>query len=171
MGKTSLARRCVQHQIVTQSDPSRIDVSLLSVQRQGGSILQLHLWDIPSVESQKQRTPILYANARVCLIVVDVSAAASFGKTSSSAYGLFLIHHNPTKDEAVLWKKDVDRRNMGLSCVLIANKSDLAATRGVVDRVDTFARQHGFGAWFKTSAKENVGLQDVLRYIVNQTQE
>lgn len=57
---------------------------------------------------------------------------------------------------------------MGIECVLIVNKADLAEKRGGVEGIDRFARINGFAAWFRTSALENTGLQEVLRYLIKE---
>lgn len=60
---------------------------------------------------------------------------------------------------------------MGLNCALIVSKSDLSTKRASVEAIDGFARKHGFVAWFKTSALENTGLNEVLKYVISSQQQ
>lgn len=88
VGKTWLVKRCVQHPVVDGGkrgggvvEGNRLEVSLLSVRgKNDGDVMQLHLWDVPSTETQTGRTPILYTGARLCLIVADITNQSSFGE-------------------------------------------------------------------------------------------
>ena len=50
--------------------------------------------------------------------------------------------------------------------VLLANKCDLPDQTVDKSQLDAFCKEHGFVAWFETSAKENKNIEDAVKGLV-----
>lgn len=53
-----------------------------------------------------------------------------------------------------------------LPVVLLANKCDLPEAVVRRDMLDDFCKEHGFTAWYETSAKNNTNIEDSVRGLV-----
>lgn len=155
-GKTSIIKRYV-HQFFSQHYRATIgvDFALKVLNWDADTIVRLQLWDIAGQERFGNMTRVYYKEAVGCFIVFDVTRASTF--------------------EAVTkWKSDLDSKvqlpdGSPVPCVLLANKCD-QAKEGLVNntsQMDEFCREKGFVAWFETSAKENVNIDESARYLVN----
>ena len=52
--------------------------------------------------------------------------------------------------------------------ILLANKCDLPGVEVDKDKLDRFCEEHGFAAWFLTSAQNNTGVDDAMHHLVEQ---
>lgn len=50
--------------------------------------------------------------------------------------------------------------------ILLANKSDLSSSEIDKEKLDKFCEDNGFLAWFGTSAKDNVGIEEAMSFLV-----
>lgn len=155
-GKTSIIKRYV-HQFFSQHYRATIgvDFALKVLNWDADTIVRLQLWDIAGQERFGNMTRVYYKEAVGCFIVFDVTRASTF-------------------DAVTKWKSDLDSKvqlpdGSPVPCVLLANKCD-QAKEGLVNntsQMDEFCREKGFVAWFETSAKENVNIDESARYLVN----
>ncbi|KAJ1914978.1 hypothetical protein IWQ60_008598 [Tieghemiomyces parasiticus] len=112
-------------------------------------------------------TRVYYKEALGALLVYDVTNPDSF-------------------DGVEKWKRDLDDKvtlptvfggGGPVPAVLLANKCDLAAgtnhlpPRQSTRQLDRFCADHGFLAWFPTSAKENSNLEEAVRCLVDRLLE
>lgn len=53
-------------------------------------------------------------------------------------------------------------------CVIVFSQCDLSSEGflGNVSQLDDYCRDKGFAAWFETSAKENIGIDEAARRLV-----
>ena len=56
--------------------------------------------------------------------------------------------------------------NAPLPVVLLANKCDLPDPAVNKEQLDAFCKEHGFVAWFETSAKENKNIEESVKGLV-----
>ena len=69
------------------------------------------------------------------------------------------------------WKREIDSKvrlpnNAPLPVVLLANKCDLPNPAVNKDQLDAFCKEHGFVAWFETSAKDNKNIEESVKGLV-----
>ncbi|KAL3889019.1 hypothetical protein ACJMK2_001454 [Sinanodonta woodiana] len=154
-GKTSIIKRYV-HQFFSQHYRATIgvDFALKVLNWDADTIVRLQLWDIAGQERFGNMTRVYYKEAVGAFIVFDVTRASTF--------------------EAVTkWKNDLDSKvqlsdGTAVPCVLLANKCD-QAKEGLVSNaahMDEFCKENGFTAWFETSAKENINIDESARFLV-----
>ena len=152
-GKTSIANRAVQ-QIFTGNSESTVGAAFLSkVFTVDGTTVKLDIWDTGGAEKYRSLAPMYYRDARVAIIVFDVSQPSSLA-------------------EATSWLRDV--RQHGRSDVVLvgaANKIDLAEQRKVsANDVEEWQYSNSLELVVETSAKTGVGVarlfEEVCRIIL-----
>ncbi|XP_021932072.1 ras-related protein Rab-44 isoform X2 [Zootermopsis nevadensis] len=154
-GKTSIIKRYV-HQFFSQHYRATIgvDFALKVLNWDANTIIRLQLWDIAGQERFGNMTRVYYKEAVGAFVVFDVTRAATF-------------------DAVVKWKQDLDAKvqlpdGTSIPCVLLANKCD-QQKEGIVNspsKMDEYCKDWGFTAWFETSAKENINIEDAARSLV-----
>jgi len=149
-GKTSLIRRYVDGSFSEGYQATiGVDFAHKLVDVSEDLCIDLQLWDVSGEERFAAATTFYYAEAVGALIVFDAA-------------------RTQTLETAATWKKDVDAmaRTAGavpLPCVLVGNKIDVAAADA-----DAFAVEHGFTAFFGTSAKEGIGVREAIEVLMRQ---
>ncbi|XP_022173772.1 ras-related protein Rab-38-like isoform X1 [Myzus persicae] len=156
-GKTSIIKRYV-HKFFSQHYRATIgvDFALKSLEWDSNTVIRLQLWDIAGQERFGNMTRVYYKDALGAFVVFDVTRPATF--------------------EAVAkWKQDLDAKvsledGSPIPCVLLANKCD-ETKEGMVNsiaKMDEFCKENMFTAWYETSAKENVHIDDAAKTLVTQ---
>jgi len=69
------------------------------------------------------------------------------------------------------WKEDIDAKvtlqdEKPIPVVLLANKCDLVKTPCSEEIMNEYIKEHGFAAWFATSAKENINITEAVNTLV-----
>ena len=69
------------------------------------------------------------------------------------------------------WKREIDSKvqlpnGKNIPVVLLANKCDLPDPAVDKSQLDAFCKEHGFVAWFETSAKENKNIEEAVKGLV-----
>ncbi|CAI8024000.1 Ras-related protein Rab-32 [Geodia barretti] len=154
-GKTSIIKRYV-HQFFSPHYRATIgvDFALKVLNWDNSTTIRLQLWDIAGQERFGNMTRVYYKEAVGAFVVFDVTRLSTF--------------------EAVqMWKADLDNKVLlpngkAIPAVLLANKCDLASEGflGNINQLDDYCREKGFHAWFETSAKENIGIEEAARSLV-----
>nr|ABD65443.1 Rab32 [Suberites domuncula] len=154
-GKTSIIKRYV-HQFFSPHYRATIgvDFALKVLNWDNNTTIRLQLWDIAGQERFGNMTRVYYKEAVGAFVVFDVTRLSTF--------------------EAVqMWKADLDSKVLlpngkPIPAVLLANKCDLASEGflGNVNQLDEYCRDKNFHAWFETSAKENIGIDEAARSLV-----
>ncbi|KAK9505594.1 hypothetical protein O3M35_009606 [Rhynocoris fuscipes] len=101
-------------------------------------------------------TRVYYKEAVGAFIVFDVTRAATF-------------------EAVVKWKQDLDAKvqladGSPIPCVLLANKCD-QQKEGIVNnpsKMNEYIEEHKFTAWFETSAKENINIEEAAKTLVKE---
>lgn len=159
-GKTSIIKRYV-HQFFSPHYRATIgvDFALKVLSWDPETIIRLQLWDIAGQERFGNMTRVYYKEAVGAFIVFDVTRAATF-------------------DAVLKWKQDLDAKvtlpdGNPIPCVLLANKCD-QPKEGVANngaKIDEFVRENKFSAWFETSAKDNVNIDEAAKALVQKILE
>ncbi|XP_050538844.1 ras-related protein Rab-38 isoform X2 [Daktulosphaira vitifoliae] len=156
-GKTSIIKRYV-HQFFSQHYRATIgvDFALKVLNWDTNTIVRLQLWDIAGQERFGNMTRVYYKDALGAFVVFDVTRPATF-------------------DAVVKWKQDLDAKvsledGTPIPCVLLANKCDETKSGMVnsVAKMDEFCKENMFSAWYETSAKENIHIDDAAKTLVSQ---
>ncbi|CAB3382713.1 Hypothetical predicted protein [Cloeon dipterum] len=124
------------------------DFSLKQLRWNRTTKINLQLWDIAGHERYGYMTRVYYKYAVAAAVVFDVSRMETFQ----------LAHK---------WIQDIREKvslpdGSPIPIVLMANKSDL--TDGIIqtDVISRYCREYAIGAWFITSAKENVNIGECV---------
>ncbi|GCB86807.1 hypothetical protein scyTo_0027513, partial [Scyliorhinus torazame] len=155
VGKTSIIKRYV-HRLFSRNYRTTIsvDFALKVLPWDPSTLIRLQLWDIAGQERFGNVTRVYYKEAVGAFIVFDVS-------------------RNSTFDAVLKWKSDLDSKvklpnGEPIPAVLLANKcdeqwDDLENSPSMMDR---YCEENGFIAWFETSAKENINIDEATRFLV-----
>ncbi|KAF2879189.1 hypothetical protein ILUMI_26989 [Ignelater luminosus] len=156
-GKTSIIKRYV-HQFFSQHYRATIgvDFALKVLNWDANTLIRLQLWDIAGQERYGNMTRVYYKEAVGAFIVFDVTRVNTFESVAN-------------------WKADLDSKvqladGSPIPCVLLANKCD-QQKEGLVNnktKMDDYCKEKGFAAWYETSAKENINIDEAARTLVNQ---
>ncbi|KAI6645896.1 Ras-related protein Rab-32-like [Oopsacas minuta] len=157
-GKTSIIKRYV-HQFFTPHYRATIgvDFALKVLNWDQNTLVRLQLWDIAGQERFGNMTRVYYKEAVGAFVVFDLTRLSTF--------------------EAVTkWKADLDSKVLlsngkPIPAVLLANKCDLGSEefdKGTAQQLDTYCKEKGFLGWHKTSAKENIGIDDSAKCLVSE---
>ena len=94
-------------------------------------------------------------------------------KEAVGAFVVFDVTRSATFEAVQKWKNDIDVKvtlpdDRPIPVVLLANKCDLAPKDGFTqaDEMGRFCEEHGFAAWFETSAKDNIGIDKAAKFLV-----
>ncbi|KAF5305323.1 hypothetical protein FQR65_LT07749 [Abscondita terminalis] len=156
-GKTSIIKRYV-HQFFSQHYRATIgvDFALKVLNWENNTLIRLQLWDIAGQERYGNMTRVYYKEAVGAFIVFDVTRVNTFESVSN-------------------WKSDLDSKvqlsdGSPIPCVLLANKCDQQKEGPINNKskMDEYCKDKGFAAWYETSAKENINIDDAARTLVNQ---
>jgi len=156
-GKTSIIKRYV-HQFFSQHYRATIgvDFALKVLNWDANTLIRLQLWDIAGQERYGNMTRVYYKEAVGAFIVFDVTRVNTFESVSN-------------------WKADLDTKvqlpdGSPIPCVLLANKCD-QQKEGLINskpKMDDYCKEKGFTAWYETSAKENINIDEAARALVSQ---
>ncbi|GCC29524.1 ras-related protein Rab-38-like [Chiloscyllium punctatum] len=155
VGKTSIIKRYV-HQIFSQHYRATIgvDFALKVLHWEEDTIIRLQLWDIAGQERFGNMTRVYYREAVGAFIVFDVSRASTFEAVSK-------------------WKNDLDSKvrlqnGNPVPAILLANKCDQTkeGLSNTLPKMDQYCKENGFIAWFETSAKDNIHIEESARVLV-----
>ncbi|XP_072126877.1 ras-related protein Rab-38-like [Mobula birostris] len=155
VGKTSIIKRYV-HQIFSHHYRATIgvDFALKVLNWEEDTVVRLQLWDIAGQERFGNMTRVYYREAVGAFIVFDVSRASTFEAVSK-------------------WKSDLDSKvrlqnGRPVPAILLANKCDQAkdGLTSTLPKLDQFCKENGFIAWFETSAKDNIRIEESARLLV-----
>lgn len=156
VGKTSLIKRYV-HNIFTENYKSTIGVDFaLKVLNIDNKNVRIQLWDIAGQERFGNMTRVYYKEAVGAVVVYDVTRES-------------------TLTSATKWKTDIDTKltipgsDLPIPCILIGNKIDILPKSNPTlnETMDTYCKDEGYAAWFRTSAKTNIGIEPAIKHLVS----
>ncbi|XP_060537271.1 ras-related protein Rab-32 isoform X3 [Cylas formicarius] len=159
-GKTSIIKRYV-HRFFTQHYRATIgvDFALKVLHWDENTLIRLQLWDIAGQERYGNMTRVYYKEAVGAFIVFDVTRRNTFESVTN-------------------WKSDLDSKvqlpnGAPIPCVLLANKCD-QQEEGIITnpgKMDDYCAENGFTAWFETSARDNINIDEAAKSLVEKILE
>ncbi|KAF4532308.1 hypothetical protein B566_EDAN010809 [Ephemera danica] len=116
--------------------------------------INLQLWDIAGHERFGYMTRVYYKYAVAAAVVFDLSRIATFQSVQK-------------------WVTDIREKvtlpdGTAIPIVLLANKCDIPDAVVPTDAIKRFCRENNIAAWYITSAKQNVNIEDSMRFLVSQ---
>ena len=92
-------------------------------------------------------------------------------KYAIAAIIVFDLGRPATFESVIKWQRDLNEKVMlaneqPVPCVLLANKCDLSPGEIDKEKLDTYCQDNGFLAWFATSAKDNLNIEEAMSYLV-----
>jgi len=161
VGKSSVIRRYA-HGVFSMHYKATIgvDFALRVINWDDNTVVRMQLWDIAGQERFGNMTRVYYKEAVAAFVVFDVTRVGTF-------------------DAVAKWKADIDAKvqlpnGKPIPVVLLANKCDLAQKEGPVadsKQMDKYCEENGFVAWFETSAKDNINIDQAANFLVSQVME
>jgi Ras-related protein Rab-32 len=155
-GKTSIIKRYV-HQSFSEHYRATIgvDFALKVINWDKKTVVRLQLWDIAGQERFGNMTRVYYKEAVGCFIVYDATRSSTF-------------------EASERWKNDLDSKvqlpdGSPVPCVLLGNKCDqLKDSPGCHDKdMEAYCKEKGYIAWFETSAKDNINIDESARFLID----
>ncbi|KAJ8970052.1 hypothetical protein NQ314_001481 [Rhamnusium bicolor] len=158
-GKTSIIKRYV-HRFFTQHYRATIgvDFALKVLNWDDNTLIRLQLWDIAGQERYGNMTRVYYKEAVGAFIVFDVTRRNTFESVAN-------------------WKSDLDSKvqlsdGSPIPCVLLANKCDQLKENALNNKhMVEYCQENGFTAWFETSARDNINIDEAARALVEKILE
>lgn len=161
-GKTSLIKRYVNNTFsINCRSTIGVDFAMKDLDWDENTEVRVQLWDIAGQERFGNLTRVYYKDAIAAFIVFDVTTTNTFDSIST-------------------WKSDLDTKVSFLNTVepipviLLANKIDLynpnksnQSWDKISGEIDEFCNNHGFIEWFKTSAKDDIGISDAVNKLID----
>uniref|UniRef100_A0A3Q3R7H1 Ras-related protein Rab n=1 Tax=Monopterus albus TaxID=43700 RepID=A0A3Q3R7H1_MONAL len=132
-----------------------LDFALKKNEWDARTVVRLQLWDIAGQEMCKNISRVFYKGAMGAVVVFDITNSSTLEAASDR-------------------KRDLDSKvcldsGHPIPAVLLANKCDMTARdEDLVSSLDAFCRDNAFLGWFKTSAKENINIDEAGAFLVKQ---
>ncbi|RWS04905.1 ras-related protein Rab-32-like isoform X3 [Dinothrombium tinctorium] len=99
-------------------------------------------------------------------------------KNAVGAFVIFDMTRKQSLDQVVKWKADLDAKvclsdGELVPSVLLANKCDLDEEQHVINSsiMNRFCEKHKFSAWFYTSAKNNINVEESANFLISKVLE
>jgi small GTP-binding protein len=148
VGKSNLVLRWTEDTFCDHTTPTvGVDYALKTIDLKGKRV-KIQIWDTAGHERFKAITSAYYRETQGCILVYDVTCAATF---DSLDHWFAEISENAPRD---------------ICTVLIGNKSDLPEQRAVtIDQGRDCASQHNI-PFLETSAKDSTNIEEAFRQLV-----
>ncbi|GIX88697.1 ras-related protein Rab-32 [Caerostris extrusa] len=150
VGKTAIIRRYTEGTF-TQNYKITIgvDFALKSLQWDENTLVTLQLWDIAGHERFGYMTATYYRHSQAAIIVFDLVRLA-------------------TLDSVMKWHSDIKEKVVSsngrpIPVILLANKCDIQGNTIPCEYLTNFCKKNNISAWFFTSAKENINIEDFIQ--------
>ena len=153
-GKTSFCRLWVKNEFTDKYKATVMTDFNYKIYKYNNEYYKVQIWDIAGQDRSIGTTKILVKDAHACLIFSDIT-------------------NRKTLDDTLKWKNAVDEKakfkdDSPLPCVLIQNKIDLVSNDVINDDAffNSFSNKNKFLKCFRTSVKKNIGVNQVMDYII-----
>jgi len=155
-GKTSIIKRYTNNEFMTEYKTTiGVDFTVKEISVDERTKVKLQLWDIAGQERFANMTRVYYTNAVGAFIALDVTRESTFQGLET-------------------WKRDIDSKvvipgtSEPIPVIALANKIDLLKNGQEIfrERIERLCKELGFAAWYETSAKENISINDAVDCLV-----
>ncbi|XP_065837199.1 ras-related protein Rab-38-like isoform X2 [Oscarella lobularis] len=160
VGRTNIVKRYV-HKCYSPNTRATSDFALKVLNWNESTLIRLQLWEIAINGLYGNMTKLYFKNAVGAFVVFDVTQES-------------------TLSVAEEWKNHLDSEvtllcGKAIPCVLLANKCDVDQPHKhfVHDeqQMDEYCREKGYVDWFKTSAKENINIDEAAKRLLTKIME
>ncbi|KAF0978895.1 hypothetical protein FDP41_001965 [Naegleria fowleri] len=155
VGKTSLIRRyCTGEFTSNYRITIGVDFCLKHIDWNENTSVSLQLWDIAGHERFGAMTRVYYKYAIAAVVCFDISRPS-------------------TLDNVKKWRDDINSKVVlpdgvtPIPMILLANKCDLPEITIDKTKMNKFAKENGFIAWFETSARKNINIDSSFHFLVS----
>lgn len=149
-GKTSIVNRIVNNEF-DESTESTIGATYLSKTITIGSErIRLDIWDTSGSEKYKSLAPMYYRDARIAIVVFDVTSTSSLLEAEKWVYEL--KEHGPK----------------GVIIYAAANKTDCDNKEVTTEMIKEFVQKNSIVEYSETSAATGTGISDLFNNIAQQ---
>ena len=154
VGKTSFVHRFTTNSFHTDYKGTvGVDFATKILTLPDGRKVKLQLWDIAGQERFTWMTRVYYRESHGCIIMMDLASKKSL-------------------ESVARWKDDLDSKvslNDGrpIPALLLANKCDLKDRKVESAEVENIFSSLNFLGWCEISAKDNLMLDDAVRFLVD----
>lgn len=180
VGKSSLLER-FQHNSFNRNKASTIGAAFVSkrVSKSPESTVNLQIWDTAGQERFHNLTPLYYRNAHVALVIFDLTNRSSLEKADFWVDELRTYNneeHGKVKILLVGNKIDLLGLKDGVQ-PLIDDDGQLYTSLEMYNEcnfqqdIDQMKNRHSIEHLFYTSAKDNVGINELFNYVVQSVDE
>lgn len=149
VGKSSIAQQFVNKQFSNLHQPTVGALYLTKQIHLEDRIVKLEIWDTAGQERFHSLTPIYYKNAKVAIVVFDISNVITF-------------------ERAQKWVKELlEKANPGIVICICGNKIDLENQRQV-NKEDAEKYANDIGSFYvEVSAKLNMNIDELFKEIID----
>ncbi|KAK9511935.1 hypothetical protein O3M35_000494 [Rhynocoris fuscipes] len=153
VGKTAIVRRYAEGKFSSNYKITiGADFSVKTIQWDANTRVNLQLWDVAGHERFGYMTSVYYKYAVGCAIVFDITRFSSF---QSVIKWLMDIRDKVVLDDGA-----------EIPVVLLANKWDIGESCISQEAINKFSNQHRLKAWFNTSAKTNLNIDEAINCLI-----
>ncbi|XP_046750244.1 ras-related protein Rab-38-like [Diprion similis] len=153
VGKTAIVRRYTEGKFSSNYKITiGADFAIKTLDWDPHTKINLQLWDIAGHERFGYMTRVYYKYALAAALVFDISRVATFQSVKK-------------------WLVDLREKitlpdGSSIPVVLLANKCDIQHAAVPNEQIVKFCKENSIGSWYITSAKENVNIDEAMRYLV-----
>ena len=153
-GKTSFCQFWVKHEFSSKYKATIMTDFNFKIYEYKGDLYKIQIWDIAGQDRSINITKVLTKDAHGCLIFCDITQKKTLNETKK-------------------WKNVIDENSLfiddtPLPCILVQNKIDLVGEKDIIDdnHFQNFSSKNKFLKCFRTSVKKNIGVNQVMDYII-----
>ena len=149
VGKTSLLRAFAKKENPTETEVTEaVQFVQISIPLEGDTIINAQFWDTAGQEKYRSLTPMYFSGAKIIILVYDITVAQSFSTLDSFVQ---ILRQRAPPDVAL---------------IIVGNKADLSPSRVVtIDELDEYSKNLDAIFSIETSAKSNIGVEELLAKI------
>ncbi|CAG9819831.1 unnamed protein product [Phaedon cochleariae] len=153
VGKTSIIRRYTEGEFSTDYRITiGADFAIKTIEWDEGTRINLHVWDIAGHERFGSLLSVFFRHAVAAAIVFDLTRPDTFKSVDK-------------------WLIDLRRKiqapdGQAIPVVILANKGDIIV-KTVPQEIDEYCKLNNILAWYITSAKNNMNIDEVMIRLTN----
>ncbi|KAL9658650.1 hypothetical protein ABK040_006186 [Willaertia magna] len=172
VGKTSLIRRyCTGEFTSNYRITIGVDFCLKHLDYNDNTNVSLQLWDIAGHERFGAMTRVYYKYAIAAVVCFDISRPSTLDNVKKWRDDINSKVVLPNVDNGNIGGNGIGGNHSGdgvpIPMILLANKCDLPEITIDKNKMNKFAKENGFVAWFETSAKKNINIENAFEFLVS----
>ncbi|XP_043912780.1 ras-related protein Rab-7L1-like [Protopterus annectens] len=153
VGKTAFVNRCVKGCFTENYKPTiGVDFAMKTLEWSENEMVRIQFWDIQGQEDTLPLSRAFFKGASACVILFDITSEKSF--------------HFCKELKAAVDREVVPGSEKPVPCLLLANKCDLPNQVVEKETIATFCTKYNFGSWKEISVKENIQIEESVRWLV-----